>query len=91
MTARTHHVKSWTEFYAAINGGQPFDIRNNDRKYKIGDTIVFKEWDTDKGRFTGNECQREITHLIQGGGTGSIAPLHGLARNYVVLGFAPVF
>lgn len=87
----THKVKSWTEFYDAIKRGQPFDVRADDRHYKVGDVIVFQQWDTDHGRLTGDECKREVTHVVKGVGAGGIAPLRGLRPEYVVLGLKPVF
>lgn len=86
----TYIVKSWTEFFDAISKGQPFDIREDDRHYKVGDLIEFQEWNTDVGAFTGKACRWKVTHVLKGVGPGGIAPLRGLRNGYVVLGLGPV-
>lgn len=61
---RVHEVKSWTQFFSAIKAGQKkHDLRVNDRDYKVGDTILLKEYDMEKGTFTGDQCYAEITFI----------------------------
>jgi len=84
-----HDVKSWPEFFAELKGGKPFDLRHNDRNYRIGDSITFHEFDDRKGKMTGEKLERTITHVLESTGPGAITPYHGLQRNYAILGFAP--
>lgn len=61
INTRTHHVKIYPGNFAMMKAGQkPFDVRLDDRQYERGDTIVFKEWDPDVERFTGETITREI-------------------------------
>lgn len=85
-----HEVKSWPEFFRAINSGErPFDLRLNDRKYSVSDIIRFMEYDDRRGQLTGQDCYRKVTNILEGIGPGAMTPLHGLARGYVVLGLKP--
>lgn len=78
-----HDLKIWPEYFEAIaNGQKTFEIRINDRDYKIGDCIKLKEWDytingTPDKRYTGREIVGKITYL---------APACW-GQNYVVFSF----
>lgn len=84
-----HDVKSWPEQFARIRTGQPFDIRVNDRHYKIGDTVTFNEFDDRLGKRTGEKETRTVTHMVEGI-AGAMPPLQGVTRGYAILGFAPI-
>lgn len=91
-TMSHHRVKSWPDFFSPIASGErKFDLRRNDRRpiYAVGDTIEFREFDDRKRSYTGRCCIRTITSMIAGVGPGAIAPLQGLARDYVILSLAP--
>ena len=86
-----HEVKSWPEFYAALEKGQPFDLRDNNRRYKVGDTIVFKEYDDRLGKLTGKKLTKRITHVMENSiGSGAITPMVGLHRGYAIIGLADI-
>jgi len=89
---KAHHVKVWPDYFEPLaSGKKPFDVRVNDRDYKEGDTIVFHEWDDRRGKYTERQTAPLcITYVLHGGGAGSIAPLRGLAHNYVVIALAPL-
>lgn len=83
----THELKSWPEFFAPVyDNVKRFELRKNDRKFKVGDTLHLKEFDDRAGKYTGRSCIRRIVYLLDGVGSGSITPLHGLNRGYVILG-----
>jgi hypothetical protein len=84
----THEVKCWPSYFEAIKyGDKTFDIRKADRKYAVGNILVLREWDPDRGRYTGQEIRKKITYVLR---EGSIPPLHGLRPGYVVLSLADV-
>lgn len=60
--AQTHKLKILPEFFkAAARGVKHFEIRKNDRDYKVGDQIELKEHDGEM--FTGNVIKGEITYI----------------------------
>lgn len=86
-----HEVKCWPEFYSAIKSGEKtFDLRNDDRKYAVGDTLVLKEFDDRLGKFTNEKIERIITYKLAGIGSGGITPLHGLLRGFCILALKDV-
>jgi hypothetical protein len=87
----THELKSWTPYFASINEGiAKFDLRWNDRKFRVGDIACFQEFEDTLDIFTGRVCERRITYIVEGVGPGSIEPLKGLMRGYVILSLEPL-
>jgi hypothetical protein len=95
-----HALKCWPEYFVPIlDRTKKFDLRKNDRDYKIGDRVWLREWEPPsaqtvaagmqgEGRYTGRECWRTIEYIVEGPGEqGVIAPLKGLLQGYVILGF----
>jgi hypothetical protein len=88
-----HELKSWPEFFAPLfSGEKTAELRLNDRDYKAGDVLIFREWEPGppqarwEGRYTGRECYRVVSHVLQGLGTvGVIEPLRGLNMRYCIL------
>lgn len=40
-----HHLKTWPEHFALVwNGRKPFEVRVNDRDYRVGDVLCCHEW-----------------------------------------------
>lgn len=84
---QTHDLKSWPEFFDPVfSGVKNFELRQNDRHFKIGDVLHLREWDDRKGAYTGREVDRRIVYMIEGVGPGGITPIKGLARGYAILG-----
>jgi uncharacterized protein DUF3850 len=81
-----HKLKSWPDYFEPLlSGDKPFDVRVNDRGFKVGDVAVFREWDDKKARYTGRELKRRVTYVLEGV-PGGVAPICGVQRGYVVLG-----
>jgi len=61
---RTHNLKCWTEFFGAIvSGEKTFEIRNNDRFFKVGDRLILEEYDPEKKACTGRLVSRIVTYI----------------------------
>jgi hypothetical protein len=76
-----HDLKCWPDYFAeSIAGRKPFEIRKNDRGFKVGDGLVLREFNFDTGAYSGRECRARITSIID------YPP--GLKDGYVVLGLA---
>lgn len=42
----THELKIWPQFYCRVaDGSKTFEVRENDRGFQPGDTVVLREWD----------------------------------------------
>ena len=61
---KKHDLKIWKEFYKEVySGTKTFEIRKNDRDFKVGDILVLNEFDTELGEQTGAWCTAEITYI----------------------------
>lgn len=60
-----HRLKTLPEFFAKIAAKEKtFEIRKNDRPYKIGDLLVLEEWSEATG-YTWREENRFITYITE--------------------------
>lgn len=67
----THHLKIWPEFYSGVAlSKKTFEVRRNDRDFKIGDTLVLAEWDPNvynhpggEPAYTGREVKVKVTYI----------------------------
>ena len=80
MSKKIHSVKILpTYFEAIISGDKTFEIRYNDRDYKVGELLCLKEFCD--GDYTGRETVREICYIIDDSAY--------CKEGYVVLGIRP--
>lgn len=62
-----HVLKILPEYYEAVlSSKKTFEIRKNDRDFKVGDTLLLKEWNEHEGRFTDRQLHCEITYILEG-------------------------
>lgn len=41
-----HELKIWPQFYCRVaDGSKTFEVRENDRGFQPGDTVILREWD----------------------------------------------
>jgi uncharacterized protein DUF3850 len=60
--AMIHELKCWPEFFDALwNGRKTFEVRRNDRNYRVGDTLSLHEWVNDHK--TGRVINAVVTGL----------------------------
>lgn len=60
-----HELKCWPEYFSETKRGRkPFEIRENDRDFKHGDTVVLKEWDPTLGKLS--HCPLGYTGELHG-------------------------
>ena len=48
---------------AIVEGVKNFEIRNNDRQFKVGDIVVLDEFDPNEQKFTGRGTSRVVTYI----------------------------
>lgn len=76
----THAVKTWTKFYdPQVKGEKLFELRKDDRPYKVGDIFLSQEFDSKKNEYTGNETPFRITYILRD------AEIFGLKPGYCIL------
>lgn len=62
--ARVHRIKSWPiSFDAILEGAKTFDLRVNDRDYRVGDYVDLHKFDPNNGVFMGESQMRKITFI----------------------------
>lgn len=79
---RAHLLKTIDPyFYMVETGIKKFEIRNDDRVFKLGDVLVLARWH--EGRFTGERLYRRVSYIFTGG-------QFGLEAGYVVMGIEKI-
>lgn len=62
-----HKLKVWATFWPAlVSGEKSFELRKNDRDFKVGDTLLLREVDEDLV-YTGQELRKRVTFIVHGG------------------------
>lgn len=78
-SCNTHELKIAPRWFEDVQSGRKnFEIRRNDRDFKIGDYLLLKEWE--RGKYTGREITRKIQYIYEGDGT------YGLSDEFCILG-----
>ena len=91
MTTKVHELKIWPEFFDDVaDGRKPFELRKDDRHYKVGDVLLLREWEPNTATYSGRECRKRVTYKLEGLGPGAITPYHGLSRGYAILALGEV-
>lgn len=79
---KTHELKILPEYFKAqAEGKKNFEIRKNDRGYKIGDWIYLREYDPKNEKYTGKLILVKITYITD----------YKQREGYVVLGTKPAY
>lgn len=67
----THALKTWPEYFKEVSSGnKKFEVRKNDRPFKVGDTLILQEYDPQSKQYTGNELTFKIAYILNGPGMG---------------------
>lgn len=79
-----HELKTWKEFFVMVFcDSKKFELRKNDRDFKLSDELLLKEWDNEKQEYTGRILHRRIDYILKGG-------QFGLEEGYVIMGISKV-
>lgn len=78
-----HNLKTWTEYFKEVyEGNKNFELRFNDRNFKVGDFLILQDYCPIKKEYSGFSVKKEITYILQGGS-------FGLEEGYVILSLKP--
>lgn len=62
-----HELKIWPEFFQPVlSGEKSFEIRENDRGYKVGDRLWLREWEGQTNGYSGQSCKVDVTYILTG-------------------------
>lgn len=76
--AKTHELKITPKYFKdVVDGDKNFELRKNDRDFKVGDSLMLKEFDS--GAYKGDSVQVVVTYILVGGE-------YSLDKDYVILG-----
>lgn len=60
-----HALKTEPQFFeAVIDGSKTFEIRKNDRDFRVGDCLALNELDDTREGYTGRSALLEITYIL---------------------------
>lgn len=58
-----HQLKTLPEYFEAVRkGDKTFELRENDRDFKVGDYLALNEWDGEK--YTGRSQLVKVTYIL---------------------------
>lgn len=58
-----HELKIYPKYFQEIvDGNKNFEIRKNDRGFRVGDTVTLKEWDNIQ--YSGREIRAKIKYIL---------------------------
>lgn len=78
---KVHNLKILPKYFQdVVNGKKKFELRENDRTFKVGDLLNLQEYDLEKQAYTGREVTARVTYLL--------GDFIGLKENYVALGIS---
>lgn len=62
-----HILKTWPLYFeSTICETKNFELRINDRDFKLGDYLVLEEWDPKTKHYTGRILVRRVDYILQG-------------------------
>jgi hypothetical protein len=82
-----HELKEWPEFFNhTLAGRKKFQLRKNDRDFRVGDELMIKEWDpkaeygspadkTEPVGFTGRATLLRVDYIMNSSVFGTEIPL----------------
>ncbi len=79
-----HKLKTWPLYFEEVlNGTKTFEVRKNDRDFKVGDYLELLEYNPEHSLFTGRSCTRAVVYILQGG-------QFGIQEGYVIMGIKTI-
>jgi ASC-1-like (ASCH) protein len=80
-----HYLKIVDPYYQQVASGlKTFEVRENDRNFKVGDRVVLLRYNTEtKQYFKSQTIIIEITYILSG--------FHAIKEGYVIFGFKKIY
>ena len=78
-----HELKISPDYFDAVaNDIKTFEVRQKDRPFKVGDTLLLREYIATEDRYTGRETVKAITYVMDN---------EYCLSGYVILGITRAF
>jgi hypothetical protein len=78
---RDHTLKTWPEYFQPVADGLKwFEIRKNDRDFKVGDILLLQEWNNVTQLYTGRYMSVRVDYMTD----------FGQPEGQVVMSIAPI-
>jgi len=78
-----HELKIWPEFFGdVLSGAKKYEVRVNDRGFKVGDELILQEWNPNTAAYSGKTCTAKVAHITHG----SEVPGSAMRPNLCVMG-----
>lgn len=75
-----HELKTHTQFFEQVAyGGKNFEVRKNDRAYKVGDLLHLRNYNPEEKLYKYGHIVAEVIYVLEGG-------QFGIENGYVVMG-----
>lgn len=79
-----HELKTWPQFFQPLlESRKTFELRRNDRSFKVGDLLHLREFIPESETYTGRELRATITYVLDGSKVAGM--VCGLRDGYVAL------
>lgn len=85
----THLLKSWPQFFAAVvEGRKKFEVRRDDRNFRVGDTLLLQEFIPETREWTQREYPVKVSYIIAGDQKCAVSK-EAIKKGFCVMGIEP--
>lgn len=62
---KVHALKTWPNYFKdVVNGSKTFEVRKNDRNFKVGDFLMLREYDPEDDTYTGEVLYQRVSYVL---------------------------
>jgi uncharacterized protein DUF3850 len=82
---KIHELKSWPQYFKkVVDGSKTFEVRLNDRDFKVGDFLFLREYDPETKQYSGRFQYVRVTYILGSEEHDAVSP-KALHPDYVIL------
>jgi ASC-1-like (ASCH) protein len=81
---KTHNLKIIQPYFDKLKAGtKKWELRFNDRDYRIGDALILQEYDPSNKTYSGESLTAHVVDIFYGAGDGKSS--YGLIEGYCLM------